>query len=237
MKITGDYHTHSKYSKNNHGKDTIKEMVLSAKEKGLESYGISDHGPAHVFYGIRRKNLLKAKKELEDMKPEFDGNLYFSVEANLIGKDGKIDLSDDEIKMLDHLLVGYHRGTINNIVNPFRMLFNPEKQKQINTQAYLNLLDRYNVTVITHLNTYIKVDLEKVLKKAAEKGTLIEINNKHMNFEDKDVPILLESGCKFIISSDAHKKENVANVSNALEFVKRNKIPLDRIVNIDKLYK
>ena len=62
MKITGDYHTHSKYSKNNHGKDTIKEMVLSAKEKGLESYGISDHGPAHVVFGIRRKKSVLNEK-------------------------------------------------------------------------------------------------------------------------------------------------------------------------------
>ena len=116
-------------------------------------------------------------------------------------------------------------------------MFNPEKQKQFNTQAYLNLLDRYPVTVITHLNTYIKVDLEKVLKKAEEKGTLIEINSKHVNFEDSEAPVLIASGCKFIISSDAHRKENIANVTKVLDFVKRNKIPLDRIVNIDKLYK
>ena len=237
MKITGDYHTHTKYSKNNHGKNTIKEMVEAAKEKGLEAYGISDHGPKHFLFGIRRKNLVKARKEIDELKDRFDGRLYLSVEANLVGKDGKIDLNEEEIKLLDHLFVGYHRGTINNIVNPFRKLFNPEKQKQINTNAYLNLLDRYPVTVITHLNTYIKVDLEKVLKKAAEKGTIIEINNKHVNFEDKDVPLLIESGCKFIISSDAHRKENIANVSKAIDFVKRNQIPLDRIVNIDKLYK
>ncbi|MBQ7466702.1 MAG: PHP domain-containing protein [Clostridia bacterium] len=237
MKITGDYHTHTKYSKNNHGKNTIAEMVAEAKKKGLEAYGISDHGPRHFLYGIKRKNLQKARKEIDALKSEFDGRLYFSVEANLIGKDGKIDLTDEEIKGLDHLLVGYHRGTINNIVNPFRKLFNPEKQKQINTQAYLNLLDRYPVTVITHLNTYIKVDLEKVLKKAEEKGTLIEINSKHVNFEDSEAPVLIASGCKFIISSDAHRKENIANVTKVLDFVKRNKIPLDRIVNIDKLYK
>ncbi len=237
MNLTGDFHTHTKYSKNNHGKNTIAQMVNAAKNKGLKSYGISDHGPGHLLFGIRRKNILKAKQELEQLKNTTDMNLYFSIEANLVGKDGKIDLKEDEIKLLDHLFVGFHRGAINNFVNPFRKIFNSEKQKQINTQAYINLLNRYNVAVITHLNTYIKVDLEKVLKVAAEKGTLIEINNKHMNFEDSDAPVLIASGCKFILSSDAHKKENIANVANALDFVKRNKIPLDRIVNLDKIYK
>ena len=237
MKITGDYHTHSKYSKNNHGKSTIAENVKSAEGKGLASYGISDHGPAHYLFGIKRKNIKKAKSELEGLKNNTDLNLYFGVEANLVGKDGKIDLKEDEIKILDNLIVGYHRGTINNIYCPLRKLFAPEKQKEINTNAYLNCLDRYNVAIISHINTYIKVDLEKVCKKAKEKGTLIELNNKHIDFSEEEAKQLIDSGCNFIVSSDAHRKDNVANVSRALEFIEKYDIPRDRIVNIDKIYK
>ena len=236
MRITGDYHTHSKYSKNNHGKNTIAENVKSAEEKGLASYGISDHGPAHFLFGIRRKNIKKAKAELENLKDKTNLNLYFGIEANLIGKNGKIDLEEDEIKLLDNLIVGYHRGTVNNIYCPLRKLFVPEKQKKINTQAYLNCLEKYNVTIISHINTYIKVDIEKVCKKAKEKGTLIELNNKHIDFSDEEAKQLLDSGCNFIVSSDAHRKENVANVSRVLEFIEKYNVPLDRIVNIDKIY-
>lgn len=237
MKITGDYHTHSKYSKNNHGKSTIAENVKSAEEKGLSSYGVSDHGPAHYLFGIKRKNIKKAKEELYSLKDKTNLNLFFGVEANLVGKDGRIDLKDEEISLLDNLIVGYHRGTINNIYCPLRNLFCPEKQKQINTEAYLNCLDKYDVAIISHINTYIKVDLEKVCKKAKEKGTLIELNNKHIDFSDEEAKILVESGCNFIVSSDAHKDENVAKVGRVLEFVEKFDIPRDRIVNIDKIYK
>lgn len=237
MKITGDYHTHSKYSKNNHGKSTIQENVSSAEEKGLVSYGISDHGPAHYLFGIKRKNIKKAKDELENLKDKTQLNLYFGVEANLVGKDGKIDLKEDEISLLDNLIVGYHRGTINNIYCPLRKLFNPEKQKQINTNAYLNCLEKYNVAIISHINTYIKVDIEKVCKKAKEKGTLIELNNKHIDFSEEEAKQLIDSGCQFIVSSDSHRKETVGSVERVYSFIEKYNIPLDRIVNIDKIYK
>lgn len=237
MKLTGDYHTHSKYSKNNHGKNTIKENVESAEQIGLSSYGISDHGPAHILFGIKRKNIAKAKQEIEDLKKTSKLNLYFGVEANLIGKDGKIDLSESEIALLDNLIVGYHRGARNNFYCPLRKLFKPEKQKQINTNAYLNMLDRYNVTIISHINTYIDVDILAVCKKAKEKGTLIELNNKHIDFNEEQAKQLIESGCNFIVSSDAHKRENVGKVDRVLEFIEKYKIPVERIVNIDKIYK
>lgn len=171
------------------------------------------------------------------MKQTTNVNLFFSVESNLIGKDGKIDLSDKEIELLDYLIVGYHRGTINNIFKPSRKTFNPEKQKEINTNAYLKCLDRYPVAVISHINTYIKVDIEKVCAKAKEKGVLIELNNKHIDFSDQEAKQLLDSGCNFIVSSDSHKKENVGKVDRVFAFIEKYNIPTDRIVNIDKIYR
>lgn len=237
MRLTGDYHTHSKYSRNNHGKNTIAEMVATAEQKGLSSYGISDHGPAHFLFGIRRKNIDKAKSELESLKKETKLNLFFGIEANLIKKDGGIDLSEQEIEKLDLLLVGYHRGTITNFYSKIRNLFNLKKQKQINTQAYINCLNKYHVDILTHINEYIRVDVEAVARAAKERGTLIELNNKHIRFNAQEAEGLKRSGCKFIISSDAHKKEDIARVDRAMEFVQKYSIDPEKIVNIDKIYK
>lgn len=237
MIITGDYHTHSKYSKFNHGKNTIKEMVEKAEDLNLLGYAVTDHGPKHTMFGIRRKNIDKAKKEVEDLKKIAKLNLFFGLEGNLIGKDGSIDLTDEEIKKLDLLIVGYHRGCKNNFTNVFRAIFKPEKQKELNTEAYLNCLDKYKVDIISHLNEYIKVDVLKVATKAKEKGTLIELNNKHIKFTESEAKELIESGCNFILSSDAHRKQNIAKLDRVLEFVEKYNIPHDRIVNLDKQYK
>ena len=55
MELTGDYHTHTIFS---HGKGTILENALSAKEVGLKEIGISDHGFAHTAFGIKRRNVI-----------------------------------------------------------------------------------------------------------------------------------------------------------------------------------
>ena len=237
MLLTGDYHTHTKYSKNNHGKNTIHEMVAYAEDLGLESYGISDHGPKHLFFGIKPKNIEKAKAELNKERENTKLNLFFGIEANLIKLDGEIDLSDEQIKGLDLLLVGYHKGTISDFVSPLRNLFNPKKQREINTEAYINCLNRYKVDILTHINEYIRVDVYKVACEAKKRGTLIELNNKHIHFNDEEAKALVRSGCDFILSSDAHRKENIARLDRVLEFVEKYKIEPERIVNLDKIYK
>ncbi len=237
MEITGDYHTHSKYSKNNHGKNTIEEMVSYAKDLGLVSYAVTDHGPKHIFFGIKPENIDKARKEVDELKQKNSMNIFLGVEANLIGKDGSIDLDEEQIKKLDLLLVGYHKGTRTDFVNIFRCMFCGKKQREINTLAYINCLNKYKVDIITHLNEYIRVDVYKVALEAKKKGTLIELNNKHINFSEKEANDLVRSGCSFILSSDAHKKQNIAKLDRALDFVMKYNIPLERIVNVDRVYK
>ena len=52
MALSGDYHTHTKYSRHNHGKGTIEEQVKAAVEKGLAQVAITDHGFNQVLYAM-----------------------------------------------------------------------------------------------------------------------------------------------------------------------------------------
>ena len=49
MKLLADLHTHSKYSRFGHGKNSIEEMAIAANEMGLVEIGITDHGYKHFF--------------------------------------------------------------------------------------------------------------------------------------------------------------------------------------------
>ena len=50
MKITLDLHTHTTYS---HGKGSILDNAISAKQKGVEGIAITDHGFSHPAFGMR----------------------------------------------------------------------------------------------------------------------------------------------------------------------------------------
>ena len=163
--------------------------------------------------------------------------MYLGVEANLIGKDGKIDLSDEQIKLLDYLVVGYHKGTFTNFVQYF-IARKSKKQIEKNTNAYINCIKRYNVAFLSHLNTYIKVNALELAKVCEETNTLIEINNRHFNFSDEEMKDMIEkTNVKFIISSDSHRAYRIGEVSNALEILKRFNLDEKRVVNLNKDYK
>ena len=52
MLLTGDYHTHTVYS---HGKGTVLENALRAKEIGLQEIAITDHGFEQLAFGLRHR--------------------------------------------------------------------------------------------------------------------------------------------------------------------------------------
>jgi len=154
MKLKADYHIHSTYSKNNHGKSTIEEIVQKSVEIGLEEIAITDHGPKHFLYGIEKKNIQKAKNEIIEMRKKYPQiKILFGIEANILNYDGGIDVNDDLFKLCDIVLCGYHIGTrfssLNDLWNFYVMNFLgkynkklKEKQIEKNTNAVVNALTR-----------------------------------------------------------------------------------------------
>ena len=62
IKLVADYHTHTLYS---HGKGTIIDNVLAAREKGLKAIAITDHGFNHLTFGVKKRKLKKMRQEID----------------------------------------------------------------------------------------------------------------------------------------------------------------------------
>lgn len=238
MKVLADYHTHSRYSKWYHARHSVDQMAERAEELGLKELAITDHGPKHFAFGIKPKQIDKARQDVLNANKKYNVKVYLGVEANLIGGDGTIDLTKEQIGKLDILLMGYHKGTKCDFIKYFnKKKRNTPEQIEKNTQAYINAINKYNINIITHLNEYIKVDTKRVAEACAKKGTILELNSKHLKFTKQDVQDMLDSGVNFVVSSDAHKRERIADVQRCLDFIKEHNIPLDRVKNIDGLLK
>ena len=247
MILFGDYHTHTKYSRHGHGKGTVLENASVALNKGLKQIAITDHGFNHKYFGIRRRDIPFVKEDILNAKEVTGVDILLGVESNLISSNGEIDIEEQDFEFLDLLLMGHHvmvkMTSLQDAqkltwANFFGSPYAPSEERlNRNTTAFLKALDKYPIDIITHLNYGFPTDTLAVAKMAKEKGTMIELNNKRINFTDPELIIMANEGVKFIINSDAHSPDRVGECNNAMNTVFRLDLPLNQIVNIDKIPK
>lgn len=246
MALVADYHTHTKFSRFNHGKSTIEENVRVAYEKGLRQIAITDHGFNQKMYGVRRKDIPQVKQEIEDAKERYPIEVLLGVEANLISSRGDIDIVPEDYKDLDIVLCGFHRVVKSTskreqfgfiLKNIFCELIHhtSRKQREKNTNAYINAMRKYDIDIITHLNHACKVDVEKVARVAKETNTYIELNGKRLGMTDKEILTCYNLGCKFVINSDAHTANRVGDCHLGLQAALRLRIPDSAIANYNNI--
>ncbi len=248
MLLFGDYHTHTKFSRNHHGKSTIEENVKVAVQKGLKEVGITEHGFDHIFFGVRRKNIKKMRAEIDRLNKIYPIKIYLGIEANLISSEGDIDLTEKEQKWFDYVVMGYHTFGKPKSIKEYFNFFRPNAKaykknsytKEIidaNTNAYIKAIKKNRINIISHLGSKMKVDPVAIAKECLKTGTMIELNARRLCFSSEEAQNMVELGTTFVLSSDAHRCENVGECNRGMNFVIKNNIPLENVVNLDKLPK
>jgi len=221
--IETDYHTHTLYS---HGKGTPEQNVLAAIERGLKRIAISEHGPAHAFYGVRGERLKALRRDVDRLACVYanDIEVLFGLECNLTGF-GQCDAPEDAAAMCDVLLLAYHRGVFKK--GPFmRRLFLEAAGLKQNAPretalALLDAAEKHRVTIFSHPSLYVRSDIKTLAQGAAQLGVLLEINAARVTMTDDELRLAASLGASFVINSDAHKPQDVGNFTLALEAAKR----------------
>lgn len=242
MILTADYHTHTPYS---HGKNTVLENALAAKEQGLKELGITDHGFSHLAFGLKRKKVKALQEECKAAQEQTGVKVLVGVEANILGESGKCDLTEKDYENFDlfvcgkHVLVGYEnfkawRAYFGRNFTTEKFKKKPsEKLIEYNTKAYINLIKNNPVDILSHIGFLTPTNVKEVAKCAADYGTYIELNAKKQHLTDEELSSLLDTGARFVVDSDAHSKERVGEIELVKKQLERVNFPLDRIDNID----
>lgn len=235
-----DCHTHTLYSGD--GKGTIEQNVRSAVDKGLTKIAITDHGFNHMSYGIKRDKVKEMRSEIERLKKNYPIEILYGIEANLISLHGDIDLTSEEQKWFDIILMGVHKSTKPATFGGWfnftlrNLLWDTKKHSAKVTDSYIEALQKNKIDILVHLHNIVHVDAVKIAKEAVKHNTLIELNNKHvLLFTQQELWDIANTGANFIIDSDAHVPEGVGDCPNVWEYLRRNDVPLDRIVNFKKI--
>ncbi len=236
MELNSEVHCHTIYS---HGTSTIEENVIRAREMGLKKIIISEHGPRHFFMRKSKdKIFFKMRQEIDYLKEKYpDIEILLGVEANIISLDGELDVSDEMLEIIDVLYFGFHL-----LMKPknfkafyyFQLLPKLNKiNEKVDTRAVILALNRYKVDMITHPNSNSKIDLIEVARECEKNGTVLEINNKRLKLDAKEIKMIMDEGIdvKFAAGSDAHCVEDIGNVENAFEIIEESGC-FERVLNV-----
>ena len=241
-RLSYDLHTHTTFS---HGKGSIEDNVKVAISKGLNSIGISDHGPGHVTYGIKRGNILVMRREVDRLKPMYpEIEILLGVEANIINPSGRLDVSDKELKMFDYLLAGYHYGVfgeaplnaigihVQNYVLSNWFHKETKMQKKRNTELTVRAIYENEIKILTHPGDKGAFDIGEIALACADRGTLMEISTWHDWLTVDGIKQAAKTDARFVISSDAHTPGRIGDCKGAVDRILAAGLDFERVVNL-----
>jgi putative hydrolase len=240
--LTADLHTHTVFS---HGSGTIEDNVIAARNKGIAKIGITDHGPGHIGYGVRRWNFAKMRAEVERLSALYtDMEILLGLEANIVNTSGNLDIRPDEFEKFDFVIAGYHYGAVGgnpiaNMVSAGKNLAQnksgvaTKRQIKLNTRNIVRALEKNDVKILTHPGDKAPVDLLEIAIVCARTDTLIELNTNHMPKSADDIKTMSLAPARFIISSDAHSPNRVGDFVAAVNLAYDAKLDMSRIVNLE----
>ena len=224
MRDVLDIHTHTLAS--GHAYNTIYEMAQSARDKGLQLLGISDHGPG--MEGAACKHYFRASRCIP--RELFGVKILFSIEFNIMDYDGTVDLDATFAAPLDYGIASLHDVCI----TPGSALEN--------TRAYLRAMENPRVNVIGHPDdgTY-PVDFDELVRHAAEQRVLLELNEASVKPGSyrrdgranalRILSLCEHYGAKVLVSSDAHVASDVLRHGSALALLEEIRFPEELVVN------
>jgi len=205
--IKGDLHVHTDWSD---GAATIEEMAEAARKRGYRYLVISDHTHGlGVAKGLTPERLKEQRAVIEELNSRWpDFRILQGAEVE-IRADGSLDYPDEVLAGLDVVIASVHSGL-------------RQERERITARVIAAMRNPY-VDIIGHPSGRIlgqreesAVDMDEVLRVAAETGTILEVNGipDRLDLDDVYIRRAVEMGIKLCVDSDAHNTYGLA----AMEF-------------------
>jgi DNA polymerase (family 10) len=209
--IRGDLHCHSTWSD---GKNTLEQMARAARERGYDYLAITDHP---------RGTLAEQDVEVDVLNERLAPfRILRGIEVN-IRVDGSLSLPDDVLAERDWVIASLH-GAFDR--NP--------------TERVVTAMENPHVDLIGHLTARkinirqpADVNVERVIEKAVETGTFLEINSQpnRLDLRDTHARLAGEAGVKILVSTDAHELRALEHIEMGVAQARRAWLTKDQVLN------
>jgi DNA polymerase (family 10) len=220
--VRGDLHMHTTLSD---GHASVEEMAEAARELGYEYVAITDHSATHGFGNdVQADALLHRLEEIRAL-PDLGITVLAGTETNVL-PDGSLDYRDVVLEQLDWVIASLHTS--------FRL---SEKEQ---TKRMLRAMEHPLVDAIGHptgrlieRRSAYALDLDRVIAKAVETGTFLEINANpdRRDLNDVYARAAAEAGVMLVINSDAHWPRTLKNMRYGVATARRAWLTAGQVAN------
>ena len=226
--IRGDLHCHTDATD---GRNTLKEMAEAARDRGYEYLAVTDHTKrVSMAHGLDEKRLAKAIDAVDRLNDRMDGFTVLKAAEVDILKDGSLDLPDWILKRLDLTVCSVHYDTA--------------LSRKRQTERIIKAMDDPHFKILGHPSGRLinerepyEVDLEAVMRAAAERGCVLEVNGQpsRLDLTDSDCILARELGVRLALSTDAHATDHLAYMELAIGQARRGWVEPNQVINTRNL--
>jgi DNA polymerase (family 10) len=212
--LKGDLHTHTTWSD---GKDTLEAMVADAVRRGYDYYAICDHS-----HRLRDERLAQQHAAIDALNELVPVQLLKGIEVN-IRTNGELDVADEVLEELDWVVASVHNNFDTDATGRvFAAMENP----------HVDCIGHLTGRKIGH-RAPSPVDVERVIEKALETGTFLEIDSQpdRLDLTDVHARAAREAGLKLVIDSDAHQVSALGYVELGVGQARRAWLTAGDVVN------
>ena len=214
--LRGEMHCHSTWSSD--GKASIEEMAVAAAARGYEFLCLTDHS-----HYLREGRIEAQWLEIEAVNAKLDSfRVLRGVEANITAR-GEVDVPDELLAQLDWVVASLHTSL-----------------DRSPTERVLAAIENPHVDCIGHLTGRrisrrpgADIDLDRVVTRAAETRTALEINSQPDRLDMRDVHARLAgaAGVMIPIDTDAHSTTALDYAELGVGLARRAWLTKDQVLN------
>lgn len=222
--MRGDLHSHTEWSD---GRNTMNEMVATAKKLELEYFAITDHSVSStVANGLDEERLLQQIEHVHKKDAATDGIILLAGSEVDIRRDGSLDYSDEVLAQLDIVVASIHSHfNISEVEMTKRMISAIEN-------PYVNIIGHPTGRLLGRRPMY-PINMDEVLAAAAEHNKIMEINGSpsRLDLGPEYVRKGKELGILFTINTDAHSIPQFERREYGVNVARRSGLSKEDVIN------
>lgn len=226
--LRGDLHAHTTASD---GRDTLLDMAIAARERGLSYLAITDHSRRlAVAHGLDAARLAKQIDEIERVNRTLEGIVLLKgIEVDIL-EDGRLDLPDSILKRLDVVVGAVHSH------------FDLPRTQQ--TERVLRAMDHPYLSILAHPTGRLigerepyDIDVAQVIRKARARGCHLELNAQpeRLDLADTYCQMAKAEGVLVSIDSDAHSRFDFDHLRHGVDQARRGWLSKQDVLNTRSL--